>query len=297
MRKLLLLFPTLLVVVLSAQNTVSLFRLTDTTFKTFSVYRGCTVLPSQKGNVSVRPEDQPCLDSIAALLIAHPGMIIEIGSHTDQRGSDTFNLRLSQQRANEVKKYLETKSIPPLSVVAVGYGESQPIHKQEDILKLKSKQLQEDRYAENRRIEFTIIVFRKTFALTDTSFEAGDVLCPLIWFDLAKATLRPESKLYLDTVAEFLIGHPQLKVEIGNHSDARQSDKLSSRPCDARAKAIADYLISKGVPSTQITHVGYGWTKPLITEKYILYRQPKEAQEQLHQLNRRTEFVITSVGN
>lgn len=272
------------------------FSLSDTAFTVGSVFRGCPFLAPENGQVLVRPEDQPCLDSVAVLLIAHPGMVIEIGSHTDQRGGDTFNLRLSQQHANQVKKYLESKNIPRLSVVAVGYGESQPINKQADILKLKTKQEQELKYQENRRLEFKILVAGTTFTLQDTSFDVGDILRPVILFDLAKATLRPESKVYLDTVAQFLIAHPQLTVEIRNHADTRASNKSSQKLSQARAKSIADYLISNGVPAIQVMPKGYEETSPLITEKYIFSIQSKDAQEQLHQLNRRTEFVITGLG-
>jgi outer membrane protein OmpA-like peptidoglycan-associated protein len=56
-----------------------------------------------------------------------PNAIIEIGSHTDNMGSDSYNLKLSQNRSESVVKYLTSKGIAPERLVAKGYGESQPV--------------------------------------------------------------------------------------------------------------------------------------------------------------------------
>ncbi|MGD2035670.1 MAG: OmpA family protein [Bacteroidales bacterium] len=56
-----------------------------------------------------------------------PNAIIEIGSHTDNTGSDSYNIRLSQKRSESVVHYLGRKGISPDRMVAQGYGESQPV--------------------------------------------------------------------------------------------------------------------------------------------------------------------------
>lgn len=86
------------------------------------------------------------LDEFADYLIAQPKLYIEIGGHTDDRGSDADNLALSMDRAFEIKGYLETKGVPGKRVTAKGYGEQKPV---------SSNDTEEGR-AKNRRTEFTI---------------------------------------------------------------------------------------------------------------------------------------------
>ncbi len=67
------------------------------------------------------------LENLVGLLNANPSIIVEIGSHTDNKGSDAYNVRLSQKRAESVVRYLIKKKIPPARLKAKGYGEHQPI--------------------------------------------------------------------------------------------------------------------------------------------------------------------------
>lgn len=87
------------------------------------------------------------LDEFAAYLKAHPGMVVEIGGHTDDRGSDADNLALSMDRAFEVKGYLEAQGVEGRRVKAKGYGETLPVDSNET----------EEGRANNRRTEFTIL--------------------------------------------------------------------------------------------------------------------------------------------
>ena len=65
--------------------------------------------------------------SIYLLLIENPSLIIEIGSHTDNKGSDDYNLSLSQRRAESVINYLQKKGIDKKRIQAKGYGETKPV--------------------------------------------------------------------------------------------------------------------------------------------------------------------------
>ncbi len=75
----------------------------------------------------LRPQMAPTLDAIAAYLLAHPTMTIEIGVHTDARGAETFNLRVTQQVADQVRSELVARGVSPARLTSVGYGESRPI--------------------------------------------------------------------------------------------------------------------------------------------------------------------------
>ncbi len=95
----------------------------------------------------LKPESYPELDRVVALLQQYPNLKVEIAGHTDNVGSEEYNLRLSQKRAEAVVRYLVSKGIDPSRLIAKGYGESQPI---------ASNDTEEGR-ALNRRVEFRII--------------------------------------------------------------------------------------------------------------------------------------------
>lgn len=78
-----------------------------------------------------------------------PNSIVEIGSHTDARGSSDANQRLSERRAKSVVEYLISKGIDKERLLAVGYGETTPINKCVDGVNCSDSQ-----HAQNRRTEF-----------------------------------------------------------------------------------------------------------------------------------------------
>jgi outer membrane protein OmpA-like peptidoglycan-associated protein len=97
----------------------------------------------------IKPESYPVLDSIAMFLKEYPNVKVEIGGHTDSRGSDAYNLKLSQARAEAVRDYLiKVHNISPDRLIAKGYGERR--------LVVYPEKTEED-YQMNRRVEFTIL--------------------------------------------------------------------------------------------------------------------------------------------
>lgn len=92
-----------------------------------------------------------------------PNAIIEIGSHTDNTGSDSYNIKLSQKRSESVVNYLENKGVSADRMVAKGYGESQPIApntKPDGTDNPEGRQL-------NRRTELRIVGEMSTFYLDE----------------------------------------------------------------------------------------------------------------------------------
>lgn len=91
--------------------------------------------------------------TVLALMEANPELIIEIQSHTDNKGSDQYNIKLSQKRAESVVNYLVSKGIKPDRLKAKGYGETSPVAPNENA---DGSDNPEGR-AQNRRTDFKII--------------------------------------------------------------------------------------------------------------------------------------------
>lgn len=91
--------------------------------------------------------------TVLALMEANPELIVEIQSHTDSKGNDQYNIKLSQKRAESVVVYLTQKGINTKRLVAKGYGESKPIAPND---KPDGSDNPEGR-AKNRRTDFKII--------------------------------------------------------------------------------------------------------------------------------------------
>ena len=96
------------------------------------------------------------LDRLVWLFKDNPNLLIEISSHTDSRGSDEYNLKLSQKRANAVVEYLIDRGVDPRMLIAKGYGESQLVNKCKNEVICSEKEHQE-----NRRSEFKVLAIKK----------------------------------------------------------------------------------------------------------------------------------------
>jgi len=95
----------------------------------------------------LKPESFPELDRLYKYLNENPAIKIEVSGHTDNVGSDEYNLTLSRARANSVKEYLVLKGISSSRIITQGFGESNPI---------TTNDTEEGRQL-NRRVEFKII--------------------------------------------------------------------------------------------------------------------------------------------
>ncbi len=104
----------------------------STEFRT-EIYLASTEAPIEVENIffdldkaDLRPESMVSLDKLVETLNDNPNIVIELGSHTDSRASDEYNLDLSRRRAQSVVNYLIEKGIDRERLVAKGYGETQP---------------------------------------------------------------------------------------------------------------------------------------------------------------------------
>ncbi|MGZ3862132.1 MAG: OmpA family protein [Bacteroidia bacterium] len=102
----------------------------------------------------IRPDAKPELDKLVKVMVDNPGIIIELSSHTDSRGGDNFNMKLSQKRAESAVKYIIEAGIATERICAKGYGESKPLNR--CVNKVKCT---EEEFQLNRRTEFKVVKF------------------------------------------------------------------------------------------------------------------------------------------
>lgn len=125
---------------------------------------------------TLRPESKEILDKLYDFLNINSNLVVEINSHTDNRGSDSYNMNLSKRRAQSCVDYLISKGIPKERLTAKGYGESQPNYlkgangkpvigndgkriylTKEYIDAEPSEEVQEEYHQRNRRTSFKVV--------------------------------------------------------------------------------------------------------------------------------------------
>lgn len=97
---------------------------------------------------NIRPDAALVLDSLVQIMNDNPEIYIELGSHTDSRADDDYNMKLSQRRAQSAVSYIINEGIESDRIVAKGYGETKLI--------IKNAQT-EEQHQKNRRTEFKVL--------------------------------------------------------------------------------------------------------------------------------------------
>ncbi len=106
-----------------------------------------------------------------------------------------------------------------------------------------------------------------------------------VFFETGKATLKEESFIELDKVVNFLNEYPEVKIEIGGHTDNSGKADKNLILSDNRASAVANYIKGKGITDERISSKGYGITKPVVPNT-----TPANKAK-----NRRVEFTILDI--
>ena len=112
----------------------------------------------------------------------------------------------------------------------------------------------------------------------------------MIYFDLDKSNIRREAALDLEKILDVLKEHPTMKLDIRSHTDSRQTHKYNEALSDRRAKSTIKWLIQNGVSPNRLTGKGYGETQ-LVNG----CSDGVPCTEAEHQMNRRSEFIITAL--
>jgi len=116
----------------------------------------------------------------------------------------------------------------------------------------------------------------------DKASSGATVVLNNIFFDTDKFDLREKSITELDKISRFLNENPKIRVEISGHTDDQGADAYNQQLSQKRAKAVGQYLVTRGVATSRLKEVGYGSKKPL---------KPNDSEAN-RQINRRIEFRI-----
>ncbi|SDW79115.1 WD40-like Beta Propeller Repeat [Lutibacter oricola] len=108
-----------------------------------------------------------------------------------------------------------------------------------------------------------------------------------IYFDLDKSNIRPDASIELDKVVTIMKKYETIVIEVKSHTDSRGQDKYNFVLSNKRARSTINYIISKGIDSSRIYGKGYGETE-LVNH----CTNGVKCHDSLHQLNRRTEFIV-----
>lgn len=103
-----------------------------------------------------------------------------------------------------------------------------------------------------------------------------------IFFEINKSELLPQSYSEMDKLVHYLDTANNTSIKISGHTDNTGKQDQNIRLSEARAKAVADYLILKGIDKTRINFIGYGGSQP------IMSNDTEDGKQQ----NRRVEFII-----
>lgn len=102
---------------------------------------------------TLRPQSLIVLDTVVAIMQDNPNIIIEMSAHTDSKGKDGYNMKLSQRRAQSCVDYLISRGISSDRMIAKGYGETRPIAPNE----MPNGKDNPDGRQLNRRTEFKVL--------------------------------------------------------------------------------------------------------------------------------------------
>ncbi|HPZ61492.1 MAG TPA: OmpA family protein [Bacteroidales bacterium] len=174
-----------------------------------------------------------------------------------------------------------------------------------------------EEYLGERGIETTVGLDRSKDLVHDfylIPIPKEPIVLPDILYDFDDWRLKPQYQDSLNGLVQILMDNPNIVIELGSHTDSRGTHEYNDSLSYKRAKAVVDYLISKGIEPDRLIPKGFGKRVPrvleedktviidgkeytfpkgtVLTEEYINSLPSKDQREAAHQLNRRTTFQI-----
>jgi outer membrane protein OmpA-like peptidoglycan-associated protein len=260
------------------------------------------------GKITVDKSSYEELYDIADIMQALPDYDFLIAGHVDSASSIESGIEISKKRADAVRNFLIEIGVNPNQMETMGYGTTKPKYnnnkstgrkrnRRVEISLLGSEEaIDDDVIADEDNIDddFNLIEIAKEYNIPiqvlrewneivgKLAFLEGknDQLNKNIHFRSGSMLIRKSSKGLLNKIAEFMIRYPSAKFTLGGHTDSLGSIAYNEEVSLGRANAVKDFFVKRGVPSKNLTVIGYGYDKP----KFVNQKTWGKTQ-----LNRRVE--------
>ncbi|MTE27260.1 OmpA family protein [Winogradskyella ouciana] len=118
---------------------------------------------------------------------------------------------------------------------------------------------------------------------------------PIIYFDFDKYNIRYDAEIELQKVLAVLNKYPTMTIDIRSHTDCRGTMAYNKTLSENRAQSTRQYLLDNGISEDRLTAKGYGESR-LVNDCGCEPTNESSCSEEEHQLNRRSEFIITSIN-
>jgi OOP family OmpA-OmpF porin len=189
------------------------------------------------------------LITVKEILEKNSSLKVIIQGFTDSRDTKSYNLTLSQNRANAIMSRLLELGVEKNRVIAHGYGENYPI---------ASNDTKEGR-AKNRRVEAE---FYEDKFYKDGGCKLKDMILE-VNFDRNSTYLKPKYDEEILKIAKVLKIRDDLKIKIEGHTDSKNSESYNQKLSHKRAQSVAQKLKDFGIDLKRVRTFGYGESKPI----------------------------------
>lgn len=248
-----------------------------------------------------RPEENIDLINLLKALREQPELKIEVGGYTDNTGSYSSNVQISQKRAKFIRDFLINNNIDEERITYVGYGPKRPLYsnrykstregnrrieikildkKKEDYSKL----IEEDGSGEPKQSK--TYHFKDLFDETQSIPNGTELVLQSLQYEPNIVDVPEIAHGELDSLITWFKENPNAKGEIAGHTDKSGLEDKNLLLSSQRAEKVYLFMIEKGVNESQLTYNGYGSAKPLVSNKYQYGRET----------NRRIAFKLIDTG-
>jgi outer membrane protein OmpA-like peptidoglycan-associated protein len=140
-----------------------------------------------------------------------------------------------------------------------------------------------------REVSTTIVLDQDQYKIEQGLDLAKALALRPIYFDLDKWNIRKDARVELEKIVAVLQENPSIKIEIGSHTDSRQSKQYNQQLSQRRAQSTLNYLVNRGIAKNRLTAKGYGESQ-LVN----VCADGVRCSEVQHQENRRSTFIIVN---
>jgi outer membrane protein OmpA-like peptidoglycan-associated protein len=169
---------------------------------------------------------------------------------------------------------------------AAALAQQQAAQGEAERAKLAAQQADQQRQqAENEKAQLRDRLRQQLNLILETRESARGLIVNIsdVLFDFNKYTLKPGTREKMAKVSGILLAYPGLKIQVEGHTDSIGSDEYNQRLSEQRASSVRDYLVVQGVPNMAVTAVGFGKSRPVVSNDTDAGRQQ----------NRRVELVVS----